>query len=189
MKLIVGLGNPGAQYARNRHNVGFQCIDFIADKHNFSLDKNSMKAIWGKGTLASQSVILAKPQTYMNLSGQSVGELARFYKIEPTQDLLVIYDELDLPFGKIRLRANGSSGGQNGIRNILDLLGTQEIARLRVGVGRPRQGTARDRVLNDFNKEEEPYLKDIYARVEEAIQCWLTEGITAAMNKYNSNDK
>src|SRR4051794_23077425 len=168
MKLIVGLGNPGPEYFKTRHNVGFQCLDYIAARHNISFDKKNMKAIWGKGTLAGKDVILAKPQTFMNLSGQSVGEIVRFFKIDPKKDLLVIYDDLDLPVGKLRLRPNGSSGGQNGLRNIIDLLGTQDVPRLRVGIGRPRQGTARDRVLNEFSREEQPVLEEVYSRVEQA---------------------
>src|SRR6476660_7606039 len=104
MKLIVGLGNPGPEYAKTRHNVGFQCLDYIAARHNISFDKKNMKAIWGKGSVAGKDVILAKPQTFMNLSGQSVGEIVRFFKLDPKQDLLVVYDDLDLPVGKIRLR-------------------------------------------------------------------------------------
>jgi PTH1 family peptidyl-tRNA hydrolase len=187
MKLIVGLGNPGPQYANNRHNVGFQSLDYIAAKHNISLDRKSHKAVWGKGTLAGKDLILAKPQTYMNLSGQSVGEMVRYYKIEPTQDLLVVTDDLDLAIGKIRLRPGGSSGGQNGLKNIIELLGTNEIPRLRIGIGRPRQGTARDRVLNDFSREEGPVIQEIYARVDLAVQVWLEKGMKEAMNLFNSN--
>jgi PTH1 family peptidyl-tRNA hydrolase len=189
MKLIVGLGNPGPEYARTRHNVGFQCLDYIAARHNISFDKKNMKAIWGKGSVAGKDVILAKPQTFMNLSGQSVGEIVRFFKLDPKQDLLVIYDDLDLPVGKLRLRPNGSSGGQNGLRNIIDLLGTPDIQRLRVGIGRPRQGTARDRVLNDFSKEEQVVMDQIYSRVEQAVLIWLTEGMIPAMDRFNAAEK
>lgn len=185
MKLIVGLGNPGQAYARTRHNVGFQCVDALAAKHNISFDKKSMNAHWGKGTIAGKDVLLAKPQTFMNLSGKSVGEMVRFYKLDPKQDLLVIYDEMDLPLGKMRFRPNGSSGGQNGIKNILELLGTQDVQRLRVGIGRPPQGTARDRVLNNFGPNEVPVIEEVYQRVSEAVEVWLTEGITAAMNRFN----
>ncbi len=187
MKLIVGLGNPGPTYARNRHNVGFQCLDFIAAKHGIKFEKKNMKAHWGKGTIAAQEVILAKPQTFMNVSGQSVGEIIRFFKLDPAKDLLVIYDDLDLPVGKIRLRPDGSSGGQNGLRNIIELLGTNQVQRLRVGIGRPQHGNARDRVLNDFSREEEPVMQEIYGRVEQAVQMWLTEGLLKAMNYYNQN--
>lgn len=189
MKLIVGLGNPGPSYAKNRHNVGFQCLDYIAEKHNISLDKKSMKAFWGKGTLAGKDVLLAKPQTFMNLSGQSVGEIVRFYKLDPKEDLLVIYDDLDLSFGKIRLRPTGSSGGQNGLKNILELMGTNDVQRLRVGIGRPVQGNARDRVLNDFGPDESKAIQEIYGRVEQAVQVWLSDGILKAMNQFNSGEK
>ncbi len=187
MKLIVGLGNPGPQYARTRHNVGFQCLDYIAGRHNIKLDKKSMKAVWGKGSLAGQDVILVKPQTFMNLSGQSVGEILRFFKLDARQDLLVIYDDMDLPAGKIRLRPNGSSGGQNGLKNILQLLGTLEIPRLRVGIGRSVHGSALDRVLNDFSREEVEVMEQVYERVNAAVQAWLTRGIDYTMNIFNSN--
>lgn len=185
MKLIVGLGNPGQPYAKTRHNVGFQCVDAVAAKYNISFDKKSMNAQWGKGTIAGKEVILAKPQTFMNLSGRSVGEMVRFYKLDPKQDLLVIYDEMDIPLGKMRFRPNGSGGGQNGMKNIIELLGTQDIQRLRVGIGRPPQGTARDRVLNNFGPDEVPVINEVYEKISEAVEAWLTEGITVAMNKFN----
>ncbi len=185
MKLIVGLGNPGNIYAKNRHNVGFQCLDILAAKHNISFEKKNMNAHWGKGTIAGQEVILAKPQTFMNLSGKSVGEMVRFYKLEPKQDVLVVCDDLDLPVGKMRFRPNGSSGGQNGLKNIIDLLGTPEVQRLRVGIGRPARGVARDHVLNNFSPDEQVVIDEVCKRVAEAIESWLTEGIIKAMNKFN----
>jgi PTH1 family peptidyl-tRNA hydrolase len=185
MNLIVGLGNPGNSYTKNRHNVGFQCIDVLAAKENISLEKKSMHAIWGKGTIAGKDVILAKPQTFMNLSGRSVLELVQFYKIDPKQEVLVICDDLDLPPGKMRFRPNGSSGGQNGLKNIFELLGTQEVPRLRVGIGRPPRGEARDYVLNNFGPDQVPIMEEVYQKVVEGVQCWLTEGITRAMNKFN----
>ena len=185
MFLIVGLGNPGAQYAKNRHNVGFQCLDYIADRNNIKFDKKSMNAQWGKGELAGKDVILSKPQTFMNLSGRSVGEMIRFYKLDPKKDLLVVCDDLDLPVGRIRLRTNGSSGGQNGLKNIIDLLGTQEFARLRVGISRPARGDAKDHVLNDFSRDEAPVIQEIYGRVAEAVEAFLTVGQERAMNRFN----
>lgn len=185
MKLIVGLGNPGLTYLKNRHNVGFQCLDYVANKNNISFDKKSMKAEWVKTKLSDQEVILAKPQTFMNLSGQSVVEIARFYKVDPKQELLVVYDDLDLPFGRIRIRATGSSGGQNGLKNIIELCGTPDIHRVRVGIGRPLQGSAKDRVLNDFSADEAPHLEKVYQRVEKAIEMWLKDGIIKTMNFFN----
>ena len=187
MKLIVGLGNPGSQYAKTRHNVGFQCLDYLAGQHNLSFDKRSMKAVWGKGTLAGQEVALAKPQTFMNLSGQSVGEIVRFYKLDPKQDLLIISDDLDLAIGRMRIRPNGSSGGQNGLKNIFELLGTTDIPRLRIGIGRGQEANARDRVLNDFSREEVPVIQEIFKRTDAAVQVWLTDGIQKAMNVFNAN--
>ena len=187
MKLIVGLGNPGSAYAKNRHNVGFQSLDYLAAQYRISFDKKSLKAFWGKGTIAGQDVVLAKPQTFMNLSGQSVGELVRFYKIDPKKDLMVISDDLDLPVGKMRIRPQGSSGGQNGLKNIFELLGTTEVARLRIGIGRGQEANARDRVLNDFSREEAPVINEIFKRVDQAVQIWLTQGTEPAMNLFNSN--
>jgi peptidyl-tRNA hydrolase, PTH1 family len=185
MKLIVGLGNPGLQYAKNRHNAGFQCLDYIATKHNLSFDKKNMHALWTKTKLGEHEVILAKPQTYMNLSGQSVVEILRFFKLDAKQDLLVVYDELDLPFGRIRIREKGSSGGQNGLKNIIELTGTPDIQRIRVGIGRPAVGNAKDRVLNDFDTQEAQHLEKIYERVEKAVLMWLNDGITKTMNFFN----
>jgi len=186
MYLIVGLGNPGAMYAKNRHNVGFNCLDYIAERvAGFKFDKKSMHAVWSKGTLAGQEVILAKPQTFMNLSGRSVAEMMGFYKLEPKKDLLVICDDLDLPVGRLRLRANGSSGGQNGLKNIIEMLGTPDFPRLRVGISRPARGSAKDHVLNDFNRDEGPIIEEMYGRVADAVELFLTIGLERAMNKYN----
>lgn len=185
MYLIVGLGNPGAMYAKNRHNIGFQCLDVVAERGGIKLDKKSMNAVWGKGSLAAQDVILAKPQTFMNLSGRSVGELVRFYKLDPRRNLLVICDDLDLPVGRVRLRPNGSSGGQNGLKNIIEILGTQDFARLRVGIGRPLRADARDHVLNDFSRDEVPVITEIYGRVADAVEIFLTQGLERAMNRFN----
>jgi PTH1 family peptidyl-tRNA hydrolase len=185
MKLVVGLGNPGFQYEKNRHNVGFQCLDFFAVQHNIRFEKKSMHAIWTKTSIGVQEVVLAKPQTYMNLSGTSVLQLANFYKINPREDLLAISDDLDLPTGKIRLRTNGSSGGQNGLKNIFEVFGTQEIQRMRIGIGRPHYGKPHDYVLNDFSAEQVPIITDALKKASEAIETWLAQGIAKAMNIYN----
>ena len=140
MFLIVGLGNPGETYARHRHNVGFQCVKYLADRHGMRFLDKQHKARVASGTLAGQRVVLAKPFTFMNDSGQSVAALVRWHKIDPSRELLVIYDELDLPFGTLRMRPGGSAGGHNGMKSIIQQLGTQDFARLRVGIGRPPHG-------------------------------------------------
>jgi len=185
MKLIVGLGNPGVTYAKNRHNIGFQCLDRLAEKHTIKFEKKSMNAHWGKGTIGTQEVILAKPQTFMNLSGKSVVEIVHFFKLNPKNDVLVIADDMDLPIGKIRLRPNGSSGGQNGLKNIFELLGTLDMQRLRVGIGRPPVGNTRDYVLNSFDRDQQPYLEEISDKVIGAVEVWLSDGINKAMNLFN----
>lgn len=189
LKMVVGLGNPGPQYSRNRHNIGFQCLELLAQKQGIALDRMQQRALTGSGFIAQggarQKVLLVKPLTYMNASGEAVAPLARFYRIDPAA-ILVIHDDLDLVAGKLRLRPNGSSGGQNGIRSIIDHLGSQEFARARVGIGRPpgRMDPA-DYVLQNFSADEEMIFTPLRARVVEAVLCWLFEGIEVAMNRFN----
>ncbi|MBE2237992.1 MAG: aminoacyl-tRNA hydrolase [Caldilineaceae bacterium] len=191
MKMIVGLGNPGPQYSRNRHNIGFQCLELLARKHDIALDRMQMRALTGSGVIAQsgarQKVLLVKPLTYMNASGEAVAPLARFFRIEPAS-ILVIHDDLDLASGKLRLRAGGSSGGQNGIRSIIDHLGAPDFVRAKVGVGRPpgRMDPA-DYVLQNFSADEEALFTPLRARVVEAAICWLFEGVEAAMNRFNAH--
>jgi PTH1 family peptidyl-tRNA hydrolase len=188
-KMIVGLGNPGPQYSRNRHNIGFQCVELFAQRHGLRLDKLQQRAMTGSGVVtvsgARYKVLLARPLTYMNSSGDAVVPLARYYQVEP-QDLIVVHDDLDLTAAKLRLRANGSSGGQNGIKSIMERLGTPEFARIKVGIGRPpgRMDPA-DFVLQNFSAAEEELFSPLRARVCDALECWLHEGIVAAMNRYN----
>ncbi|HEX6289005.1 MAG TPA: aminoacyl-tRNA hydrolase [Herpetosiphonaceae bacterium] len=190
MFLIVGLGNPGEQYAQNRHNVGFQCVKYLADRHGLSFNEKQHKARIATGMIRGQRVVLAKPFTYMNDSGQSVAALGRWYKLDPGSELLVIYDDLDLPFGTIRLRASGSAGGQNGMKSIIQLLGTQDIPRVRVGIGRPPEGwQAKDYVLNNWSREQTEHLPSLYARVADAAETFLTEGITLAMTRFNAGEQ
>ena len=193
MKLIVGLGNPGREYAHNRHNIGFMCLNHLAREHGIQLDKKQGQARTGSGNIAGNKVVLARPQTYMNLSGESVSRLARKLKLK-SEDLLVIHDDLDLPLGKIRLRRGGSSGGHKGINSIISCLGSQDFYRMRVGIGRPdtvngslKDGEAEiiDYVLSDFTSDEKKIITKVIAEVTEAILCLLNEGLTAAMNKYN----
>lgn len=185
--LIVGLGNRGREYAGNRHNVGFMTADRWAAAHTLAFSKLQHHAIIAAGRSGERRVIVAKPQTYMNESGRAVGALLRFYKI-PVEQLLVIFDDLDLPFGVIRLRADGGAGGHNGMRSIIQQLGSNQFARLRMGIGRPpgRMDPAAF-VLQDFNREEAAELDALLDRAGQAIDMFLTAGITAAMNQFNAN--
>jgi len=189
MKLIVGLGNPGQSYANNRHNVGFICLNYFARKQGIRFDKKQGKARIGIGEVAGGKVVVARPQTYMNLSGQSVNLLIRKFNVN-LDDLLVIHDDIDLPLGKIRIRQGGSSGGHKGIESIISWLESQDFLRIRVGIGRPDTTEPSEAdiityVLSDFTPEEKQTLTDVIPRVSEAIYCLLTEGLVAAMNKYN----
>jgi len=186
MFLIVGLGNPGEEYARNRHNIGFQCVNYLAERHGLRFDGKQHKARVASGTLAGERVVLAKPFTFMNSSGQSVASLVHWYKIEPSHELLVIYDELDLPFGTLRMRPGGSAGGHNGMKSIIQMLGTQSFPRLRVGIGRPPHGgETKSWVLNNWGRGEAEALPDIYARVADAVESFVRDGVLLAMNRVN----
>jgi PTH1 family peptidyl-tRNA hydrolase len=191
MKLIIGLGNPGKTYAHNRHNVGFQCLNHFSRLHSIRFDRRQCQARVGIGKVSGEKLVLAKPGTFVNLSGKSVACLVNKHHI-PLSNLLVIYDDLDLPVGKIRLRQSGSSGGHKGMNSIISALGSEGFPRIRVGIGRPqteRQSLSEDAVvdyvLSDFSRQEEAIIKPIIAHVAEAIDCFLTEGIDAAMNKFN----
>lgn len=182
--LLVGLGNPGWKYRQNRHNIGFMAVDRLAQVHGLSLGKVQFKAIVGDGRIGHQAVILAKPQTYMNLSGEAVGSLARFYKVEPSR-LLVIYDEIDLPFGTLRLREQGSAGGHNGMKSIIQHLG-DTFPRLRLGVSRPPgQMPAAAYVLQDFAADEQILLAEMLDETARAVVTFLTDGIQLAMSRHN----
>mgnify|MGYP000681002036 CR=1 FL=1 len=183
-RLVIGLGNPGRKYAGNRHNVGFQCLDRLAAAWGLSFSRRKHKALLAEGEIAGLKVILAKPQTFMNLSGQAVERLAHFYRLPP-ENILVIYDDLDLPLGKIRLRPKGGSGGHKGMKSIIEHLGTQNFPRLRVGIGRPTHGDPVDYVLSDFAPDQRITMEEVYGRVISAVELWLKEGIEAAMNKHN----
>ena len=192
MKLIVGLGNPGKRYVNNRHNVGFHCIDCFAQKQGISLNQRKAQSLLGAGDIEGTKVVLVKPRTFMNLSGEAVAALMHHYRL-PAQDLLVIYDDLDLPLGKIRLRERGGSGGHNGVKSIIAHLNSQDFPRFRVGIG-PREDeetTISKRmntvgyVLGDFDAVDRAIIQDVYPEVADAIHCLITDGITAAMNKYN----
>jgi len=193
MKLIVGLGNPGREYEKNRHNLGFMCLNYFARTQGIRFDKKQGRARIGSGEVAGSKVVVARPQTYMNQSGQAVGRLVKKYKVNP-DSILVIHDDLDLPLGKIRIRQGGGSAGHKGINSVATELGSQDFSRLRVGIGRPAvvEGSAEATeddivayVLSDFTSEEKEVVTQVIPRVSEAILCLLTEGLTAAMNKYN----
>jgi PTH1 family peptidyl-tRNA hydrolase len=182
--LLVGLGNPGRKYRGNRHNIGFMAVDQIAGAFGISGNTVQNKAIVAHGRIAGRAVILAKPQTYMNDSGTAVGPLANYYKIAPER-LLVIYDELDLPFGAVRLREKGGSGGHNGMRSIIQHLG-EEFARMRLGIGRPPgQMPVPAYVLQDFHKDDLPLLTDVLQTAVRATELFITDGIQLAMSRYN----
>ncbi len=186
MKLIIGLGNPGKEYADTRHNVGFRCINRLAKMHGISLKQRGSQAQFGIGEIEGSKVVLAKPRTFMNLSGKSVKLLMSRFKVK-SSDILIIHDELDLPLGKIRLYSGGGSGGHNGVESIINELGSRDFARIRVGIGRPPEADpdAVDHVLSDFGPDEKAVIEDTIATVTGAILCLLREGMTAAMNNYN----
>jgi PTH1 family peptidyl-tRNA hydrolase len=193
MKLIVGLGNPGRNHANNRHNVGFICLNYFARRQGIRFDKKRGQARTGTGNAAGNEVIVARPQTYMNRSGQSVSLLVSKFSVS-LDELLIIHDDLDLPLGKIRIRQNSSSGGHKGIDSIISELDSQNFIRIRVGIGRPIRaegitGLDDDEIINyvlsDFTAEEKQAINQVIPRVSEAILCILTEGPVAAMNQYN----
>jgi len=183
--LIAGLGNPGRQYRQNRHNVGFMLLDKIAAHVGRNFSRIEHKALVIKTEYRQSRLILAKPQTFMNLSGQAINSLLRFYKI-PLKHLLVAYDDIDLPLGTLRIRPHGGSGGHKGVQSIIDHLGNQNFARLRIGVGRPPgQKAAASYVLRNFSTQEADLLAIVLERGAEAAFTYITEGLEAAMNKYN----
>lgn len=185
--LIVGLGNPGREYENTRHNIGFMAADALVKTYGLSAARKDRKALIHEGMIADKSVLVIKPQTFMNLSGESVRPLVDFYKI-PLSNVIVLHDELDIPFGALRLRKTGSAGGQNGVKNIIQHLGTQDFARIRIGIGRPPgQMKARDYVLNAFKGDDAIQAQEIVDTVAKAVETWLREGMDTAMNRYNGD--
>lgn len=185
--LIAGLGNPGPDYRQNRHNVGFMVADALSQTADIPLRRVTFHALVGKGNFADAPVIIAKPQTYMNDSGQSVAALLRFYKI-PLDQLLVVHDDLDLPFGTLRLRPSGGTGGQRGMESIAARLGTRDFARLRMGIGRPPgRMDPKDYVLHDFDPDQQKTLGELCATAVDAIRRFITDGIVQAMNDFNGS--
>ena len=184
MFIIVGLGNPTREYEGTRHNVGFEVIDALADKYNISVTERKSRAFCGKGIIAGQKVVLVKPQTYMNLSGESVRGLVDFYKIDVETELIVIFDDISLDVGQIRIRAKGSAGGHNGMKNIIYHLQSDEFPRVRFGIGTP-VGELANYVLSNFSKEETKVLIESARNVPDIIEYIVNGDILKAMNKYN----
>lgn len=192
MKIIVGLGNPGSQYRMNRHNIGFRCVDHIADKFTIPVRKRLCKSDTGQGSIAGCEVLLAKPMTYVNLSGQAIARLLDKYNSKPC-DLTVIHDDLDLPVGRIRLRMGGGSGGHRGVKSTIDCLGSPDFNRIRIGISRPgNKGSSYadedeivDYVLGNFPPEEKETIQTATANVADALECILADGLETAMNRFN----
>ena len=187
MYIIAGLGNPTKEYEKTRHNVGFEVIDVLADRLFTSVDEKKFKGYYGKAVIGGEKVILLKPQTFMNLSGESVRAAADFYKVDPDQ-IIVVYDDVSLDVGQLRIRTKGSAGGHNGIKNIIAHLGTQEFPRIKVGVGNkpPRMDLA-DYVLGRFPKEERGLMEDAFKEAAEAVEVLVKEGAGIAMNRFNGH--
>jgi PTH1 family peptidyl-tRNA hydrolase len=185
LKLIVGLGNPGSRYVNNRHNVGYRCIERLARQYDMPAPRIMFKAYVTSGNMEGTRTVLARPLTFMNLSGLAVRPLLHWYHLEMS-DLLVLYDDLDMPLGKIRMRPSGSSGGHKGMQSIIEALGSRDVARLRVGIGRPVHGEPSGYVLSDFTPDELITIETAYDRAVAAIVSFVHEGIAAAMNKAHS---
>lgn len=186
MYIIAGLGNPGREYAHTRHNAGYDTLDILADKNNISVDTAKFRGIMGKGIINGQKVILLKPLTYMNLSGESIREAADYYKIDPETELIVIYDDIYLDPGNIRIRKQGSAGGHNGMKSIISHLGTEGFARVRIGVGeKPKSYDLKDYVLGHFSQGEAEAMQEGMIHGVNAIEMILAGNIDGAMNEFN----
>ena len=187
MFIIAGLGNPGKQYEMTRHNIGFHTLDYIAEKHNIKLKKLKFKAVYGEGNIAGEKVYLVKPQTYMNLSGEAIGEMARFYKIPP-ENIIVINDDISLDMGRIRVRGKGSDGGHNGLKSIIYQLQSDKFPRVKMGVGAPKHKDydLADFVLGRFTKDEIPVMEDAIIKAEGAVCEIIKNGVDSAMNAFNA---
>lgn len=189
MYIIAGLGNPDGRYENTRHNVGFEVIDILADRIGICVDEKKHRALCGRGVLEGQKVILLKPQTYMNLSGESVRAAADFYKAEP-ENIIVVYDDISLEPGQLRIRGKGSAGGHNGIKNIIAHLGTQEFLRVKVGIGeKPKGMDLADYVLSHFSQGERETMREAYKEAAEAVAVMVGQGIDEAMNRFNGKKK
>ncbi len=187
MKLIVALGNPGKQYEFTRHNAGFLMLDFFAREHNISINRIKFKGLMGETVIRGEKILFLKPQTFMNLSGESVREAADFYKI-PAEDILVIYDDISLQLGRLRIRRKGTDGGHNGIKNIIYHLNSDTFPRVKIGIDEPHFGDRKDFVLSPFSKEGLEILKEIAKINMQVIDTFLCDGVDAAMNRFNATD-
>lgn len=190
MYVIVGLGNPKKEYENTRHNIGFDVIDYLADNHNIRVMEAKHKALLGKGIIAGQKVILVKPMTYMNLSGESVREVIDYYKADPETELIVVSDDVSLAVGMIRIRKKGSAGGHNGLKNIIQHLGMSDFQRIKMGVGeKPKGYDLADYVLGRFNKEDRAAMDEGIKDAAKAIEIMITDGPDKAMNLYNRKNR
>ncbi len=186
MYIIAGLGNPTKKYEHTRHNIGFDVIDHLAEQYNISMNTKKFKGVCGVGTIEGNRVLLLKPQTFMNLSGNSVGEAVEFYKLDPARELIVIYDDIDLAPGNLRIRKKGSAGGHNGMKDIIAHLGTQEFLRIRVGVGAKIEGQDLvNHVLGHFSGEDRKLVEDAISNAADAVRLMVQEQTDTAMNQYN----
>jgi peptidyl-tRNA hydrolase, PTH1 family len=187
-RLVVGLGNPGREYAGHRHNVGFMVLERLAGAVGIPLGQSKFQGRFGQGDVGRTRVLLLEPETYMNVSGAAVSAAARFFKVAP-EDLLVVHDELDLAFGRLQLKKGGGTGGHNGLESIVEQLGTPDFARLRFGIGKPQGPNAKERVvghvLHDFSKEEKELLSPLLDRAVDMARSWVSLGLAEAMNRHN----
>jgi len=184
MFLIVGLGNPGNEYNNTRHNVGFDVIDLLSREYNISTNRIKFKGMYGEGMIANEKVILLKPTTYMNLSGESIIEVVNFYKI-PKENIIIIYDDISLEVGRLRIRMSGSAGGHNGLKSIIAHLSSEEFPRIKIGIGQP-QGDLVSHVLGKVSKEQREALEKVYDASVNAVETIIRSGAQEAMNKYNA---
>lgn len=185
MYVIAGLGNPGKKYENTRHNMGFITVDQLAEKHDIKVDKLKFKALVGEGRIAGQKVLLVKPQTYMNLSGESIREVMHFYKLEP-ENLIVIYDDIDIELGALRIRKFGSAGTHNGMKSVVYQLQSDRFPRIRIGIGSQKKGDLVDFVIGGFSKEEVPVLEETVTKAVGAVECILESDVDIAMNRFNT---
>ena len=190
MFLIAGLGNPGRKYEKTKHNMGFCVVDELIDRHRIAYSGTAMKAMYGKGMIGGEKVILIKPMTYMNLSGEAVAPICNYFKVDSKSDLIVISDDVELDVGKLRVRPKGSAGGHNGLQNITDLLGTEDWARVRVGIGNDfSRGAQIGFVLGNLSESEKATIQEVSERIEEGIKILVTQGPERAMNYLNTAPK
>lgn len=185
MKIIAGLGNPGREYENTKHNVGFMTVDRLAEKLGISIKKIKFKALCGEGFIGGEKVLILKPQTYMNLSGESVREAMFFYKLD-IEDLIVIYDDIDIPLGHLRIRPKGSAGTHNGMRSIIYQLQDDGFPRVRVGIGGERKGDLADYVISGFDKDSAKLMRDAITAAADAVECLVADGINEAMSRFNT---